>query len=402
MIKVPYVPDRQSIIPNAATLTMHGKLSGKIQHFQVDILAFLQKSNEVRGLLPPTPVNGDLRIANTSFVTGYGDDSTGLFEYITKPFLSINAAADSTGPGVQQPHRCIVVYPGDYMGDIDLSGGIREGCRILFMPGANVYGNITIGNGCYLDFSSGCTVTGNITDGGLDAVATICGCVDIDGTIDISGPNTVLNAEGHSVKTVVVQDGTLNLHFKYMKSDIASSITQLAGALNVYGLTSGILGGGAHLQGGSSVFKNCYFTKLIFLDGGTVVCRIVNCEFVCPSTHCINIDSGSLFMTNCERVESESSYAIIALGNAGSALLRNNYITVANSVNANQSAIRVDIGFSLVLDKNTIIGKGADFSVEGLSPTNIQSQYGNQSNKVTDPVNITETVDIILVNAAIL
>lgn len=449
MIRVPYVPDRQSVIPNAATLTMHGKLSGKIQHFQVDLLAFLQKANEVRNLLPPNPVDG-IRIENTVFVTGNGDDSTGVINYLNKPYLTINAAADAVGPASQQERRCIVVYAGDYVGDIDLSGAIREGCRILFMPGANVYGNITIGNGCHLHFSNGCTVYGNITDGGLDVTATICGCVELRGYIIVSGTNSIIEAEGDSFEGCDVSGGSAILRTYFSTLNYGSGswgrlvISGGSSQLYCYNITSNEFLGPSILvsqSGGTLTFESCRFsctTDCIISTAGSVA--IYDSFITAASNRALDKTNSSVEIRNStltsangvrfqgsavcsvyhSQLRSMSSFGLVLVGTSRT-YVRNSSVTGdaggvtmadtaevnfsncyvrAQALAPNADAITISATNTLILSRNTIVAQGTGESVICAAPVNITVLWGNQANAALN-ANVTPLVTTIDVDAAV-
>lgn len=388
-----------SLVPTAgAFVKMKGLIRGKVQEFDVELPEFAKKMGELFVEFP-VPSTGIL-VRRTCFVMENGTEA-GQQEHFDKPFLSIQQAMDSSGPDFER--WCIVVYPGYYVGNLIIPPGLN----LYFYGGAQIEGDITLGDGCNLQFESGTVVNGNITDGGNAVVANICGCVVLNGTLQVNNAASYIIAEGEELKSVTVGDGSLDLHFK-RKTDVFGAFISIAGTgtINIIGLSFDATTSGNNIACDAAVvnligcdFSYTFAATLIDLASG--ILSIINCRLFSKNYCVVVSDTSSLRIDGCYQIESTDLYAIQGIAGTGDGIIRRSFITVANSVNVDQSAIRVDAGFTLVLDSCTILGKGAGFSVEGISPTSIQSQFGNQSNKIVDPVNITETVSTIQVDAAI-
>lgn len=399
---LPYNPNvsRSPIPTNGLYVVMNGMYQNQVQDVNVDIVEFVRKSNEVSREALNNPVGlGPIRVNQTVFVMENGSYETGTAERFDLPFNKIQDAIDAVPTGGL--NWLIVVYPGYYIGDLVMPDNIS----MYFYGGTTIEGGIQLGNNTRLQLDCGSVITGIVTDGGNSVNSVICGCGTLS-TIEVINTASSIVAEGYQLNGFNVVDGSLDLHFKKKVNGNAITVAG-TGVVSINGLD---FNGSVSLQnitlGGTAVvnIRNCSFfyaaaLELIVINGATV--NITNSTIVSDDL-AIHLNTGFLFMDGCSRVESTGgTYAISCVSGVSSAIIRKSYITVANSSGANQTAIRVGTGCAFILDSSTIIGKGTGYSVENNVPTNIQSQFGNQSNKVVDPVNITETVSTINVDAAI-
>lgn len=340
-----------------------------------------------------------INVQKTVFVMDNGDDATGHTESFDRPYKTIQTAVLNIGPDPE--NWCVIVYPGRYLGDFT----VPDNLNMYFYGGANITGDITLGNNTNLQFDSGSTVTGDITDNGVAVVASICGCLVLEGIVEITNGASVVTIGGDMFMGANIS-GTFNCYFKNLKQDGASTLTvNASGNLNIYGLIA-LPFNYANLitfDGTSLNMYNCIFTISAWVGGGH--CVIANqgavylneCELESPFA-CVDLGaSGTVEMINCRATCGTPMAA--SLGSTQSIYFRKCYFNVNYGAAPNVDVIRVDSTNALVIENTTMIAKGTGECIVGLNPTTITTLLGCASNANVN-VNITETVSTVFVNPA--
>lgn len=393
------VPGQPSQIPTTGSMVeMYGNLQGKPQAYQAEMTAFTEKVNQINREVFQLNFDGKIVVKNTAFVMGNAVFGLSEVERFDLPFASIQDAIDAITPG--SLNWCIIVYPGSYFGDIIMSDELN----MYFYGGVTVNGNIQLGNNTHLQFDCGATVVGDIIDAGVSVESVICGCLVHEGEITLTGAASVLSAHGDQMYQADIQGGsTFNCYFARIKAANGSAISGSGTSnINIYGLVAPpgpyLMAQLVGFSGNSLGIYNCDFNFVsgIGVSFSGTSCIIWKSKVLTGAGPPIEASAGVVEVFEC-RLESLNSFCVYL--NTTKAILRRNYITVANSTNVNQDAITISPTVLLVLEGNAIIAKGAGFSVISTAPAVIKSLIGNGSNSAVDGATVTESVSTIFVDA---
>lgn len=439
--------DRSSIPTNGLNVIMHGFFQTKAQDVSVDILEFTRKISEVQRQFG---FNGSLGILirKVCYVMLNGDDLLGRPESLNNPYGTIQTALNFAGPDFN--NWCIIVMPGQYVGDVVMP----PNSNIYLHPGVEIVGNITLADGCNLQCEAGSVMIGNFSDSGAAVNAEICGCLELQGRILITGASTI-SATGHSFYGCTLNNVSafFYCHFEKLAIDGASGsqIVCTTGSMYIYNLVAKdffyddpiVLGVGGDLNmfrcdmsnslgcvsAANGIYaENCIFssasTYALLLSGtgftvtgcimraaaalstdgnGSIINCIVESMDISVPTAALSIQAGAdVIVRECSINSRGGGFAVEMVG-TGKLTLYHNRISSLQADPVNMDAIFMEDTNNLVIGMgNTILAKGTGESVNCANPVNIKSISidGSAANAAVN-ANVTETIGSLFVNAGV-